>query len=73
MKDSETLPGLEKDFQKGIVLIKRIGKTFSRQPIDLTLEQTIKADLTNFVSARQECARSHHMCSTIITDVREDL
>ncbi|GFU94344.1 uncharacterized protein TNCV_4368181 [Trichonephila clavipes] len=65
-----------RDFQKDFG-IKRTNKPFSRQPIDLTLEQTINADaartltgithLTNSISARQRWARSHDIRSTIIT------
>ncbi|GFU79662.1 uncharacterized protein TNCV_4484941 [Trichonephila clavipes] len=66
----------EEDFQKGFFGIKRTNKPFSRQPIDLTLEQTINADaartltgiahLTNSISARQRWARSHDIRSTIL-------
>ncbi|GFV42589.1 uncharacterized protein TNCV_1315941 [Trichonephila clavipes] len=71
----------EKDFQKDFG-IKRTNKPFSRQPIDLTLEQTINADaartltgiahLTNSISARQRWA-SHDIRSTIITHVLEEI
>ncbi|GFW70277.1 hypothetical protein TNCV_5131031 [Trichonephila clavipes] len=71
------------DFQKGFFGIKRTNKPFSRQPIDLTLEQTINADaartltgiahLTNSISARQRWARSHDIRSTIITHVLEEI
>ncbi|GFY36060.1 uncharacterized protein TNCV_4844321 [Trichonephila clavipes] len=81
-KVSTTHPGLE-DFQKGFFGIKRTNKPFSRQPIDLTLEQTINADaartltgiahLTNSISARQRWARSHDIRSTIITHVLEEI
>ncbi|GFW81163.1 uncharacterized protein TNCV_4805311 [Trichonephila clavipes] len=63
--------------------IKRTNKPFSRQPIDLTLEQTINAyaartltgiaHLTNSISARQRWARSHDIRSTIITHVLEEI
>ncbi|GFS49279.1 uncharacterized protein TNCV_2410881 [Trichonephila clavipes] len=76
-------PGLEEDFQKGFFGIKRTNKPFSRQPIDLTLEQTINADaartltgiahLTNSISARQRWARSHDIRSIIITHVLEEI
>ncbi|GFU18339.1 uncharacterized protein TNCV_1980261 [Trichonephila clavipes] len=82
-KVSTTHPGLEEDFQKGFFGIKRTNKPFSRQPIDLTLEQTINADaartltgiahLTNSISARQRWARSHDIRSTIITHVLEEI
>ncbi|GFX58424.1 hypothetical protein TNCV_320061 [Trichonephila clavipes] len=73
----------EEDFQKGFFGIKRTNKPFSRQPIDLTLEQTVNADaartltgiahLTNSISARQRWARSHDIRSTIITHVLEEI
>ncbi|CAH0731407.1 unnamed protein product, partial [Brenthis ino] len=40
LKVSITHPGLELQFQKGSYGIKRTDKPFSRQPVDLTLEQT---------------------------------
>lgn len=39
-----THPDLFEEFQKGCFGIKRTNKHFSRQPIDLVLEQTINAD-----------------------------
>jgi len=60
----ESHPGLQLCFG-----CKRNGKPFSRQPIDLTLEQTINADavnrltgishITNSISARQRWCKSH--------------
>lgn len=83
MKVASTHPGLEEDFKKGFFGIKRTGKPFSRQPIDLTLEQTINADaarrltgithLTDSIAARQRWARSHDIRSTIITHVLEEI
>mgnify|MGYP005984715451 FL=1 len=80
-KVSKTHPGLEEDFQKRFFGIKRTGKSFSRQPIDLILEQTVNVDatrrltgiihLTNSISARQRWARSHDIRSTIIPHVLE--
>ncbi|XP_046481745.2 uncharacterized protein [Neodiprion pinetum] len=80
--EEQTLHGLE-DFKKGFFGIKRTGKPFSRQPIDLTLEQTINADaarrltgithLTDSIAARQRWARSHDIRSTIITHVLEEI
>lgn len=40
----DTHPGISKDFQAGLISIRRTSKPFSRQPIDITLEQTINAD-----------------------------
>lgn len=78
-----THPGLEEDFQRGFFGVKRTNKPFSRQPIDLTLEQTINADaartltgithLTHLISARQRWARSHDIRSSIITHVLDEL
>ncbi|CAH2102425.1 unnamed protein product [Euphydryas editha] len=83
MKVAETHPGLEEDFKKGFFGIKRTGKPFSRQPIDLTLEQTINADaarrltgithLTDSIAARQRWARSHEIPSTIVNHVLEEI
>jgi hypothetical protein len=70
-KVDETHPGLRVNFEKGS------KKPFSKQPIDLTLEQTINADaankltgishITNSISARQRWCRSHTIRSTIIS------
>lgn len=46
-KVEEIHPGLKEVFEKGSFGIKRTGKSFSRQPVDLTLEQTINADAVN--------------------------
>jgi len=65
------------------MIIKRTSISFSRQPIDLTLEQTINADeskrltgvihFTNSISARQRWAKSHSLRSTIISHVLENI
>lgn len=78
-KVAETHPGLEEDFKNGFFLIKRTGNPFSRQPVDLTLEQTINTDaarkltgiihLTDSISARQRWTRSHDISSSIISHV----
>lgn len=44
VKVEETHPGLQDELEKGCFGIKRTSKPFSRQPIDLVLEQTINAD-----------------------------
>ncbi|GFV74273.1 hypothetical protein TNCV_5127171 [Trichonephila clavipes] len=44
MKIAETHPDLFEEFQKGFFGIQRTYKPFSKQPIDLVLEQTINAD-----------------------------
>lgn len=80
---AETHPDLFEEFQAGYFGIQRTNKPFSKQPIDLVLEQTINADaarrlsgiiqFTNSISARQRWARSHNIRSTIISSVYEDL
>lgn len=83
LRVGETHPNLYEEFQKGCFGIKRTTKPFSRQPIDLVLEQTINADaarkltgiihFTNSISARQRWARSHDVRSTIISQVYLEL
>lgn len=75
----ETHPGLEEDFKAGCFGIKRTDKSFSRIPIDLTLEQTINADaakrlsgiahFTNSIAARQRWAKSHSIRAALISHV----
>lgn len=83
LKVAETHPDLYEGFKLGCFGIKRTTTPFSRQPIDLVLEQTINADaarrltgvihFTNSISARQRWARNHDVRSTIITHVYEEL
>ena len=59
--------------------IKKTPKTFSRIPVDLSLEQTINADaasqqkgigyLTDSIAARQKWAESHFLRMSIISDI----
>lgn len=80
-KVDETHPGLKEQFEKGSIGIRRTSKPFSRQPIDLVLEQTINADAanklagiiqsTNSISARQRWCKSHSIRARIITHVME--
>lgn len=80
---SETHHNLYEEFQEGFFGIRRTDKPFSKQPIDLVLEQTINADaarkltgiahFTNSISARQRRARSHDIRSIIISSVYKDL
>lgn len=82
MKVNETHPGLHPNCEKGSFGIKRTRKPFSKQPIDLTLEQTINADaankltgishITNSISARQRWCRSHTIRSTIISHTMKE-
>lgn len=81
IKLEETHPQLYASMEKGHFGIQRTNKSFSRQPIDLTLEQTINADagrrltgvihFTNSISARQRWCRSHEIRSTIISHTYE--
>eukprot|EP00794_Sanderia_malayensis_P015514 gene15514-17096_t len=83
LKLPESHPEVYEEFQKKWFAVKRTTKSFSRTPIDLTLEQTINADaasqrtgisaLTNSISARQRWAESHFLRTTIISAVFEDL
>ncbi|XP_071580295.1 uncharacterized protein [Temnothorax nylanderi] len=78
-KVDETHPGLRDLFEKGSFGVKRTDKDFSRQPVDLTLEQTINLDaankltgilhLTNSEAARQKWCKSHSIRSTVISYV----
>lgn len=79
LKVEEKFPQLAEEFKKGMFGIKRTNNSFSRAPVDLTLEQTVNADaarrltgithFTNSISARQRWARSHGIRSTIISHV----
>ena len=63
--------------------MKQTNKPFSRPPIDLTLEQTINADvacqrrgiiaLTNSISARQRWAQSHSLRTSILSYLFESV
>lgn len=69
----ETHPEIVESMKKGYFGIQRTKKSFSRQPIDLTLEQTINAEagkrlvgvtnFTNSISARQR----HKIRSSMIS------
>ena len=68
---------------EGWFSLQRTTKSFSAQPIDLILEQTINADaanqktgigsLTNSISARQRWTDSHFVRTEIISHLLEDL
>lgn len=74
-------PRLAEEFKRGMFGIRRTSNSFSRIPIDLTLEQTVNADaakrltgvthFTNSISARQQWAKSHGLRSYIISHVFE--
>nr|CAI5848989.1 unnamed protein product [Callosobruchus analis] len=80
-KVDQSHPGLKVQLQMRIFGVKRTDKPYSRQPIDLTLEQTINADAanklagvshtTNSISARQRWCKSHTLRSTIISHTME--
>lgn len=82
MKVHETHPGLYLRLQRGSFGVKRTDKQFSRQPVDLTLEQTINADAankltgishtTNSIKARQRWCKSHSIRSKIIAHIMEE-
>ena len=83
LKIKGTHPDVEKEFRSGAFGVRRSGKSFSRSPIDLTLEQTINADaasektgisqFTNSISAMQRWAKSHSVSMTILSSLLEDL
>ncbi|KAG5882598.1 hypothetical protein JTB14_026101 [Gonioctena quinquepunctata] len=74
MDIDETHPGLKVNIE-----VERTENTFSGQPTDLTLEQSINADaaqrmpgitcLRTSLSARQRCSRSHGICTSMIFHV----
>ena len=76
---SETHPEVYEDFKHGWFGIKRTSKSFSRGPIDLTLEQTINADaarqrmgiayLKNSISGRQRWVESNFLHTSVISNV----
>lgn len=75
LKVDETHPGLRQEFESGSFISKRTDKAFSRQPIDITLEQTINADAankltgifhtSNSISARQCWCKSYTRANII--------
>ena len=79
----ETHPELSKEFENGNLSIARTKKSFSRQAIDLTLEQTINRDaassatgiaaFTNNITARQRWSDGHCANMTVLTSLMEDL
>lgn len=77
LKVEEEYPELYEAFKNGFFGVKQTNKAFSRQPIDLTLEQTVNADaakrltgilhFTNSISARQRWAKSHDIRTSVIS------
>ena len=82
IKIDETHPGLINQLKAGGLGIKRTNKPFSRQPIDLTVEQTVNADasnrwtgiscFTNQIAAKQRWSKGNGVRSTIISNVMKD-
>jgi hypothetical protein len=76
-----THPEVYNDFKRGLFGLKRTNKSYSRIPIDLTLEQTINADaasqrmgisyLTDSISARLRWAYSHYLRTAVISEIFE--
>lgn len=73
VKVAETHPGLEEEFKNGFLGIKRTPKPFSRQPVDLTLEQTINADAARKLTGIIHLTMSHDIRSTVLTHVLEEV
>lgn len=79
----ETHPTFRTDLENGAFSIRRTPKSFSRTPIDLTLEQTQNADaansltgitcFTNSISARQRWSRTHSSRTELISRLYENL
>ena len=71
MKIRDTHPEIEKQFRTGTFGVRRSTKSFSRVPIDLTLEQTINADAASKKTGitisrtrypRDNVGRKHILC-----------
>ena len=83
LKHKNFHPNIYEEFKNGCFSLKRTSKPFSRILIDLTLEQTINVDaacqrsgiisLTNSISARQRWAKSHSICTSILSKLFEEL
>lgn len=68
-------PGLLKEFESGVLSIRRTSKNFCRSPIDLTLEQTVTgiSSFTNNFEARQRWSETHTARMAIISHFFENL
>lgn len=83
MNIEKTHPGLLIEFQNGALSIRRTANNFCRSAIDLTLEQTINANLanrltgisafTNSLHARQRWCETHTIRMAITTQFLEFL
>ncbi|XP_050505694.1 uncharacterized protein LOC126883969 [Diabrotica virgifera virgifera] len=80
-KIEETHPGLIQEYGDCFFGIRRTTKPFSRNPIDITLEQTINAhaasrssgiiNMTNSVGARQKWAITHSLRTNMISKLMD--
>ena len=83
IKFPNTHQEVHSDFQNAWFGIKRTAKSFSNNPIGLTLKQIINADassqcfgitsMTNSISARQRWAESHFFRNTFISSLLDML
>lgn len=77
LKIDNSHPGLREQLENGSLGVKRTEKPFSKQTINLSLEQTVNLHaanrmtvtkfIRNSISARQRWARSHSIRTTIIS------
>ena len=77
----ETHPGASAMLEAGALSVRRTNKTFSRSPVDLTLEQTVNADvasrltgITSFskpVSARRRWMVSRSVRSELVSHLMD--
>ena len=80
LKLPETHPSVYAEFKDGLFSIKRINKSFSGIPTDLTLEQITNAiaacqrtAMVNSNSARQRWAQSYYIKTSMISYLYESL
>ena len=83
LKLKNSHPDIYEEFKSGCFSLKQTSKPFSWIPINLTLEQIIKADavyqcssiisLTNSISAQQRWAQSHSIRTSIFSKLFEEL
>lgn len=55
----ETHPGLREILDQGAFTVRRTNNPFSRNPVDLTLEQTINADAASRLTGITSCTNSY--------------
>ena len=83
LKLSNLPPEVYREFQNHLVGIETTKKSFSRQPIDITLGQTIYGDasnhrtgiswVTNSIGARQRWVKSHFIKVAVVSQVFDEL